>query len=84
MSEAEDVKLSPCPRCGGEVEFYTSRDLNILEQSIYCDGCGLSTFSVDTVLFGIEDLPNLDYETTAMKYNAWCATNPAQYREEMW
>ena len=79
------VPLSPCPRCGGEVEYWTSRDINILNQSIFCEGCGLDTFCVDSVLFlDIGVLPNLDYETTVMKYNAWCKTKPNRYCEEYW
>lgn len=81
----EDFKTEflPCPRCGSDyVEWTNCRDLNILNQSAYCHECDLSTFHVDTTAFNI--LPNLDYETTLKKYNAWVKTNPTSYGEEDW
>lgn len=45
-------------------------------------GCDLNTFRVETTAFVM--LPNLDYETTKLKYNAWCETKPTRYCEEEW
>ena len=79
----ETSDLKPCPRCGSKYVFWSStRDLNVLEQSVCCEACELTTFRVETMAF--EQLPNLDYETSVMKYNAWVDTNPNQYREEKW
>ena len=81
----KDEDISPCPSCGGEVEWSNSRCLNILESKIQCSNCDLSFFHVeDVVLSSFEELPNLDYETTLLKYNAWCATNPKYYGEHKW
>lgn len=73
----------PCPRCKSEdVEWTNARDLNVHNQWVHCDNCELMTFHVETMAF--DDLPNLDYETSVMKYNAWVKTNPKQYCEETW
>lgn len=75
-------ELEPCPKCKGPVEWSSSRDLNIHQSYIECENCDLYFFEVETIAF--LNLPNLDYETTKMKYNAWCKTNPKQYCEEFW
>lgn len=78
-----EIDLLPCPQCKSEnVEWTNSRDLDILSSYIRCDDCGLTTFNVDTMCF--IDLPNLDYETTVLKYNAWVMTSPICYHEDNW
>lgn len=77
-----DPDILPCPRCGGEVEWTNSRDLELLSSYMRCFNCDLGTFNVDTCAF--VSLPDLDYETTLMKYNAWCKTNPTKYFDESW
>jgi hypothetical protein len=68
----------PCPRCQGtKVGWTNSRDICVLHQEVYCPDCELSTFAVETLAF--ENLPNLDYETSVMKYNAWVLTKPVGY-----
>ena len=68
----------PCPRCKGvKVEWTNSRDVCLLSQEVYCPDCGLSTFPVQTLAF--DNLPNLDYETSVMKYNAWVLSKPISY-----
>lgn len=81
----KDKNIAPCPRCNGEVEWTNSRDLNILNSHMHCSDCELTTFNIETVLFTkLGVLPNKDYETTLMKYNTWCCTNPTSYGEENW
>jgi len=75
-------KLEPCPKCGGDVLWDNCRDLDVLLSMIHCDNCDLSFFQVETAAF--IKLPNLDYETTVMKYNAWCKTKPTRYFEDTW
>jgi hypothetical protein len=86
MNPNDEHYLAPCPRCKSEsVEWTNFRDGNILESHIGCNNCDLLTFMVETVL--MDDytiLPNLDYETTKIKYNAWAATNPKRYKWEQW
>lgn len=77
-------EIKPCPKCGGEVEWTNSRDLNILGSYMKCGDCDMNMFHVETVIFLDIDLPDLDYETTLLKYNAWCDTNPTQYCEDNW
>ena len=68
----------PCPRCTGtNVRWDNSRDIDLLYQEVYCPDCDLSTFHITTLAF--TNLPNLDYETSVMKYNAWVLTNPKGY-----
>lgn len=74
--------LHPCPKCGGLVEWTNNRDLDVLSSYIGCDNCDLMFFQVETMAF--DRLPNLDYETTVMKYNAWCKTQPKGYRDDFW
>jgi len=77
------TEFSPCPRCGSEyVSWTNSRDLDVLCQEVYCECCGLTTFNIETCAF--MNLPNKDYETTLMKYNAWVNTNPTNYGEDSW
>jgi len=77
------IKLSRCPRCLCEdVEFSSTRDLDILSWHIECTGCNLWTFSTQTLAF--VELPNFDHESMSLKYNAWCKTNPKGYCEEKW
>lgn len=77
------VDFLPCPRCGcSKIEWTNSRDLNILQQSVYCTNCELSTFRVETMAF--INLKNLDYESSLLKYNSWVKTNPKRYCEEVW
>ncbi len=86
MTES-DIKLAPCPRCKSEnVEWSNSRDGNVLEQGIHCYSCDLFTFQVDTLISEPfqPGIPDLDFETTVMKYNAWAATNPRRYKWEYW
>ena len=73
-------ELEPCPKCSGCVEYTSSRDRGILSSYIRCDNCDLMFFLVETTAF--QRLPNLDYETTLMKYNAWCKTSPTSYCDE--
>jgi len=75
-------KLKPCPKCGGPVEHSSSRDLNIYQSYIECENCDLYFFQTESIAF--LNLPNLDYESMVMKYNAWCETNPKQYCEDFW
>ena len=78
-----ETDFLPCPRCKSQlVEWTNSRDLDVLWQGVYCNGCELHTFNVETTAFIM--LENLDYETTLMKYNAWVKTNPTTYGEENW
>lgn len=78
-----ETEFLPCPRCGSaEVTWSNSRDLDIRRSYIECECCGLHTFHVDTLAF--VSLPDLDYDSTLMKYNAWVKTNPKQYFEEQW
>ena len=73
----------PCPRCGSDdVEWTNTRDLNVLTSCVECNDCELITFNVESMAF--DKLPNLDYETTVIKYNAWVKTNPKQYLQEIW
>lgn len=83
IKENFETDFLPCPRCGSEYVTWTnSRDLDILTQYVYCEGCSLDTFAVDTTCFiGLE---NKDYETTLMKYNTWVKTKPTRYHEEDW
>lgn len=74
--------LHPCPKCKGPVDWTNSRDLDVLSSYICCDNCDLIFFQVESMAF--DRLPNLDYETTVMKYNSWCETNPKGYREDHW
>ena len=75
--------LLPCPRCKSEdVEWTNSRDLDILTNYVSCNNCDLTTFRIETTCF--INLPNLDYETTVLKYNAWVMTNPTRYYDEDW
>ena len=81
----KDKNISPCPRCNGEVEWTNTRDLNMLDNFMMCSDCDLMTFSIkEPMLTPFLKLPNLDYQTTVMKYNAWCATNPKVYDDEEW
>jgi len=83
IKEGFDTEFLPCPRCGSEyVEWTNCRDLNILNQYVYCNSCELSTFHIDTLAFTL--IPNSDYATTLMKYNVWVGTNPTEYGEEDW
>ena len=83
MTEEINTEFLPCPRCNSDkVEWTNTRDLNVLTSEVYCRKCGLSTFNVQTVAF--ELLPNLDYETSLMKYNAWVKTDPNSWREDTW
>ena len=82
--QEQETEFNPCPRCGSiRVKWTNSRDLNVLTSEVFCIDCGLSTFNVETIALG-ENLPNLDYETTLMKYNAWTDSNPNSYRDENW
>lgn len=73
-----DNGFLPCPRCKGcNVEWTNSRDIDLLYQEVHCPDCELSTFPIETLAF--IDLPNLDYETSVMKYNAWVLTDPTSY-----
>ena len=80
----KDENISPCPKCGGEVEWSNTRCLNILESMMDCNDCEISFFRVETVTFLASVLPSLDYESALMKYNAWCATKPTSYGEHEW
>lgn len=82
MTEQED--FLPCPRCGGDVDWTNTRNLNVLTSSVHCESCGLDCFSVETVTCVLPTLPNLDYKTTLMKWNAWVKTSPKRYCEEVW
>ncbi len=76
-------EFDPCPRCGSEdVEWSNCRDLNIHDSFVSCESCDLRTFRVEDIAF--MTLPNKDYESAVMKYNAWCKTNPISYCEERW
>lgn len=74
------IELERCPNCDGEVEWSNCRDLDIQTSFIECTVCQLRTFHVDSMAF--INLPNVDYISTALKYNAWCKTNPKFYGEE--
>jgi len=81
-SNIEDT-IEDCPRCGySGVEWTNSRDLELLTSYLQCQGCDLQTFCVDTCAFTM--LPNLDYESSVMKYNAWVNTKPTTYFDEEW
>ena len=81
--EGEEVfDLAPCPKCKGPVEWSNSRDRNLLSEYIMCDQCDLIFFSTETPAFIL--LPNLDYESAKLKYNAWCKTAPHEYGEDRW
>jgi len=78
--------LPPCPKCGSEVEFSTSRDLNILQSAIWCTAeahkCDLIVFHTENI-FNLE-LTSIDYLTTVMKYCQWAATKPERYCGDTW
>lgn len=75
-------ELLPCPACGNEVEWTNSRDRDLLTSRIQCTCCELSCFHVDSLAF--VSLVSLDYETTLLKYNAWCLTKPKSYSDHTW
>jgi len=78
-----ELEFLPCPRCGSpDIEWSSVRDRSILTQYVHCNGCGLSTFHVDTAAFTL--LANLDYESSVTKYNAWVKTNPKEYDDDTW
>jgi hypothetical protein len=74
-------EISACVRCYAPMEWTNSRDLNIITSYLGCTECDLNVFHVETIAF--MSLPNLDYESAVTKYNAWCATNPTRYGEEL-
>ncbi len=43
--------LTPCPYCGGEVEFRTSRDLCVLRTQANCSKCEGSFCGIETAAF---------------------------------
>ena len=82
-------ELPPCPKCGSEVEWTNSRDLNVLSSYIQCEGesCGLQVFASDSMAFPSWDEEKeciAEYELSVSRYCKWAATLPEQYCDEFW
>lgn len=85
-----DSDLSPCPRCGQGVDWTCCRDINIHNNSIYCNSCGLDTFHSDAVKWldlSIKPVGNFQerlYNLARDQYNDWCSYKPTVYSSEQW
>lgn len=81
--EEKEGKFKACPRCNNNnVEWTNSRDRDILTSWVDCPDCELHTFHTDSIAFNM--LPNLDYKSALLKYNAWVDTSPKLYEDEDW
>lgn len=82
--------LKPCPCCGSEVDWMTSRDLNVGEAYIQCSNinCNLSNivhpFHLEYIVDGcFED--NFDFiQLICVRWNKWVETKPTRYKDVHW
>lgn len=88
--EYKAITISKCPCCGSEVDWMTSRDVNIGQAYMECTNgdCILSInelpfYFTYMVFEGFEDKYDL-IKTMCLRWNEWCATNPTRYNETSW